>query len=834
MDNEILKNAVAQVIKENGNEEITGNILQQVLIAMINALGAGFQFMGEATPDTAPGTPDARVFYFAQDVGTYSNFDGLVLDGSSVAFLLWSSSWSHVVVNIPTTPGLDARYLRIANLASSTGQSTDTAMTQKAVTDAIATINTALNGKVDKVEGKGLSTNDYTDSDKNKLEGLPNASQLSSLLGEKVDKVAGKGLSTNDFTDALKTLVENSLQNSQLVQTLDADAQHILSCAALSIVLQSYAKVDGWYSLMTVGAAENLVGRGSVPASFFFRTSGGTNSIGTGPATMTMMKGKSVVWNQLVRNGNFHDVSLWAQRNVTYSVADGEATIHPSIDTASAKMLFYRIGELGLVVGHKYYYSGSIKTESGRNCYIGFCDERGAIQSAIINNTNAYVKGSRIHQLTSESEYFIVRCNNSDTTSDTIKAKDVMLFDLSLMFGVGNEPSTVKEFEEMFHLDYYDYNAGHVLPFAAQNLVTTGFNQFNKDTVTYNYMVSTNGELVFQSGITASDYIPVFPGTTYYGKDVLPGSINYAIYYFDANKQYVGRSAISSIGTSASGTFTTPDNAYYIRVNIGNSFVNSACVNLSWSGYRNGEYEPYKKNTLIVNPAAWRDTDNELIFPYGGMHGVGSAFDFAKPEEDGYFHYGTRVFERVDLGSLNYTYDSNNSVFYANKINGLPSKANAICAKYICTTVNPSSIGDKQLSTSSYYAEGRIIIKDSAYNDTDAFKAAMSGVYLYYELATPVTKKLATPIPARYLVDDFGTEGWEPANTETPYTAPCALEIQYPMNAVDTLRNLPKDYISVASMTNFLAELGTAMNGTWTQTWDATNHKYTYSFTPNA
>ena len=33
-------------------------------------------------------------------------------------------------------------------------------------------IKTALSGKVDKVSGKGLSTNDYTTAEKNKLTGI--------------------------------------------------------------------------------------------------------------------------------------------------------------------------------------------------------------------------------------------------------------------------------------------------------------------------------------------------------------------------------------------------------------------------------------------------------------------------------------------------------------------------------------------------------------------------------------------------------------------------------------------------------------------------------------
>ena len=38
------------------------------------------------------------------------------------------------------------------------------------------------------------------------------------------------------------------------------------------------------------------------------------------------------------------------------------------------------------------------------------------------------------------------------------------------------------------------------------------------------------------------------------------------------------------------------------------------------------------------------------------------------------------------------------------------------------------------------------------------FKTAMSGVYLYYELATPVEYELVEPMPNCILVDDLGTE----------------------------------------------------------------------------
>lgn len=64
------------------------------------------------------------------------------------------------------------------------------------------TARNGLNDKVDKVQGKGLSTNDYTDADAAIVAGVTTA------LAGKVDKVEGKGLSANDYTDADKAIVD--------------------------------------------------------------------------------------------------------------------------------------------------------------------------------------------------------------------------------------------------------------------------------------------------------------------------------------------------------------------------------------------------------------------------------------------------------------------------------------------------------------------------------------------------------------------------------------------------------------------------------------------------
>lgn len=87
-----LKSAIQQVVKTNGNNEITGALLQQSLLAMINSLGAGFQFMGVATPAMNPGTLDQNAFYLATS-GTYTNFSNIVVNDDEIAILKYSGQW---------------------------------------------------------------------------------------------------------------------------------------------------------------------------------------------------------------------------------------------------------------------------------------------------------------------------------------------------------------------------------------------------------------------------------------------------------------------------------------------------------------------------------------------------------------------------------------------------------------------------------------------------------------------------------------------------------------------------------------------------------------------
>lgn len=104
-----LKTQIQENIKQNGEGAIRGDILQTQLLDMINALGAGYQFIGVATP-TNPGsaqTPDYKCFYLATTPGTYTNLGGLVVADGEVALLKWDTAWTKEVTGIATVAQLN-------------------------------------------------------------------------------------------------------------------------------------------------------------------------------------------------------------------------------------------------------------------------------------------------------------------------------------------------------------------------------------------------------------------------------------------------------------------------------------------------------------------------------------------------------------------------------------------------------------------------------------------------------------------------------------------------------------------------------------------------------
>ena len=140
----------------------------------------------------------------ASNVGQIVQYVGATTSGLTNGYFYQckeeSGTYSWVQKNVQTGGGGGTSdYDELTNKPQIAGT---TLTGNKSLSDLGIASETDLENKVDKVTGKGLSENDYTDADKAIVDGV------STALEGKVDKVTGKGLSTNDYDDTAKTAVD--------------------------------------------------------------------------------------------------------------------------------------------------------------------------------------------------------------------------------------------------------------------------------------------------------------------------------------------------------------------------------------------------------------------------------------------------------------------------------------------------------------------------------------------------------------------------------------------------------------------------------------------------
>jgi hypothetical protein len=99
---------------------------------------------------------------------------------------------------------------------------------------------------------------------------------------------------------------------------------------------------------------------------------------------------------------------------------------------------------------------------------------------------------------------------------------------------------------------------------------------------------------------------------------------------------------------------------------------------------------------------------------------------------------------RVDLGSQAWTSVSTNTSLYSTSIKDIKTLSNNIfLLGYSVTSydIETSKMTNKNIKMSGLDKQD-FYIKNDSYTDLDSFKKAMQGQYLYYELATPITRTI--------------------------------------------------------------------------------------------
>ena len=633
------------------------------------------------------------------------------------------------------------------------------------------------------------------------------------VLQAKADTLQAKADTLSARADALQAKADAITAKESAEASAQAAAE---SAQEAEDTLSEYAKVDGYYEEMAVGSAEQLLSTQFVEDSvpYKFRTSGGSKDIGN--REYDEIVGGSIVWNQLFQA---YTGTVTMGGTTLVGSSNGEWTITGTLNDRTSR---FGIQPTNNVKGHVYYMCGNTKPTDP------------LYMSSQSFGTDSNGKGTIIKNTATNSGWYYVFSvrDTAEIGSAVNMTAHPQVVDLTAMFGStvadyiysleqAQSGKGVAFFKSLFPNDYYPYNAGELLSVEGlQSHDTVGFNAFDPTAfelgATYNPAEGTNISFG-DSGATASGVNPInidvstsWKGVSFIAdvvgnqqyqltlKASAPTGDNIRIsrYFIDENNVVVG-TAYNATGNTTYNynyMFTPPKNGLKLVVAVLSTtaqkiIISDPCLHLVWSGWRNGEYEPYKKHSYALDSSLTLrgilklNAQNELYF-----------------DGDIYSHVGKvdRKYGVVDLGTLTWrSVDSAGNTFvYATLPNG------EIHASSIVTGTGNGIASSKLVIIKKAYnelADGYAIVNANfinnttpsivtplgSYADANAFKTAMSGVYLIYELATP-TEETAEPFASPQAVDDFGTEEYISGNV-----VPVGHNTQYPANLRDKLQHLP-------------------------------------------
>nr|DAV41069.1 MAG TPA: hypothetical protein [Caudoviricetes sp.] len=375
-------------------------------------------------------------------------------------------------------------------------------------------------------------------------------------------------------------------------------------------------------------------------------------TVPTGAKLMSVKSvgGRSIVWNQIFEaySGTNNGVTVTTE-------ADGTITLN---GTAESSYIYFKpLSPAQNKVGKyilKLLILNNPDSVTMRYAYFNRIITTPAVDkgtaSALVNQTATDIELQKVAGISG----FAV-----DTVFNDVKIK-IQIFDLTAMFGSGNEPTSVEEFEKMFPNDYYPYNAGEIVSAGVESVA------------------------VGDNAHTIPEAIRNLPG---YGWSAGTAK-NYVDY---ENKKYY-----QCVGSVDLGTV---DWKFNTTSSVGNHFYALA---------------------------------DHLNFKYLG-----------------------------EFGSTIY---------------------NALCSKYRTVARNSHVFVDKTLAIDGVTVVSQIQVKDTAYPDVTAFKQAMSGVMLYYELANPIVTDISTLIDDDFLrnltVEAGGSITFKNSNGDS-YRIPVPNEEEY-------------------------------------------------------
>lgn len=463
------------------------------------------------------------------------------------------------------------------------------------------------------------------------------------------------------------------------------------------------------------------------PTSVYGSVFSVTNSSGV-PVKDYTVKGETIVWNQLRTN-------------------------QTSSGSGSTSVQYAKIGsaETSLVYGHKYYVRFYVKYGAGNtnDSSVGFkLGNFGYAEfSMAFFPTDSFVLQEQISTLNSSAgagenrSGFIKYSDSSKVLS--IEWKNLQIFDLTQMFGVGNEPETPSEFRAMFPDDYYPYNAGELKSIMPTSIEASGIERFqlldkNKypATTTSSGVTFTNngdGSITVDgtAGSTANGYfnvaknLSVIQGHKYYATMSKP---------IEHNNFWLGLYAISGDAPFNNGTIldrngqiltcvTSSDKLYvdinlYKNTSVSNATVKPQLFDLTQMFGAGNEpatpaefWQKIPEKLYGYNPSAYKSVNipSSKYFP-DGMRSAGSAYDEINfLSQKAIKRVGVRAYQTGDENDANVMTDKINTVYILStpiETTITPPLQALSTFKGFTSFSAPNSLTQNGPLSVTYYAEG--------------------------------------------------------------------------------------------------------------------------------
>lgn len=502
--------------------------------------------------------------------------------------------------------------------------------------------------------------------------------------------------------------------------------------------LETKANVDGNYPTMTVGNSDQLNSTVFVvdKVPYLYRTSGGDADIGN--REYDKIIGGSLVVNQLINpadiieSGSGSGYSWVKNQNgsITITVTETlqeDKTFGLTANTSSKY--------LKIATGAKFYYN---LNNSNTNIWLNNGYNGSNYRSIGIGEQPASAYGNVYLNLTLKSGLTAGTYNVNLNFINLTQMFGSTIADYIYSLEQANAGAGVAWFKNYFKEEYYPFNSGAIknVKLVSHNMV--GFNQWD-------------GE----------NDIKAFANTTYY----IYGSATLTY------KDHEGNTISSE--SKSNETFTTPANCEFVEVNG----TDDICINLSWSGWRNGQCEKYQKNsypldtTIELRGIPKLDSNNHLYFDGDEYSSDGKVVR----------KYGSYTFTGNETWVLNDT----QGFWWVNNL--LPADKKGISGNQnnyrLSNGMIISIIGDNR-TIRVYFSDNPQITSSTNMN-----QIFVSGTKLDYTLVDSY-EETAAPFQEPQIVDDFGTEEYV-VPTQDGWQVPVGHDTKYPANLRDKLQRLP-------------------------------------------